>query len=462
MLLEWGVFLAVCLIVLYVYNRGPPKGVFQKMYFDNNGTTEPRVEVLDAMREAAYMGNPSSDYSDVATNRIGELKAEIHKWTGTNSETHEIIINSGASEGNNFIIRSVVDKHRHHEVRPHVIISATEHKTSIGCVDQLVKLGRCTATYIVPNISGQISAEDVSRAITPETVLITVMHANNEIGNKNDLYLIGQEAARRGITFHSDVVQTFGKYAIPMTSCNLSAITMSFHKMYGPNGIGVVVLQKGLADKLEAQISGSQNMGLRGGTENMQAVSGALVAMRLTLLDRPTKNEKLRSMKRSIVNCLQSHFNIDKFADYYDRDDDTIPNIVGTKPFSVVFLGPVTGGGLPIEIEPDTDSRAGSLPNTLLISFMKQPTQEELEGKKKYDNFCNLKLKKELKNHGVIVSIGSACNTKETGPSHVLRAIRAPYIIRCGVIRITLGDNNTLSQTSQLCRILTDCVHKQL
>lgn len=457
MLIEWGVFLAVCLVIVFVLFKRKDHGVFSRMYFDNNGTTEPRVEVLDAMREAAYMGNPSSDYSDVAANKISELKAEIHKWTDTSPETHEIIINSGASEGNNFIIRSVVDKHRHPETIPHIIISATEHKTSIGCVDQLVKQGRCTATYIAPNMYGQISAEDISRAITPETVLITVMHANNEIGNKNDLYLIGMEAANRGITFHSDVVQTFGKYVIPMTSYNLSAITMSFHKMYGPNGIGVVVLQKRLADELEAQISGSQNMGLRGGTENMQAVSGALVAMRLTLLDRPQKNEKLRAMKRSIVNCLQSHFNIDKFADYYNLDDNTIPNIVGNKPFSVVFLGPVTGSGLPIEIEPGTDSRAGSLPNTLLISFLKQPTPGE-----KYDNFCNLKLKKELKNHGVIVSIGSACNTKETGPSHVLRAIRAPYIIRCGVIRITLGDNNTLSQTYSLCRILTDCVHKQL
>jgi len=459
-MIEWGVFLAVCLVVLFmVYRliRENNKGVFSKLYFDNNGTTEPRVEVLDAMREAAYMGNPSSDYSDVAANKITELKKEIHDWTDTNPETHEIIINSGASEGNNFIIRSTIEKNTRIE-KPHIIISATEHKTSIGCVDQLVKQNRATATYIAPNAYGQISAKDVADAITPETVLITIMHANNEIGNKNDLYLIGMEAEKHGILFHSDVVQTFGKYKIPMNSYNLSAITMSFHKMYGPNGIGIIVLKKSPITNLEAQISGSQNNALRGGTENMQAIAGAAEAMRLTLSDRPQKNEKLRAMKKQIVDCLQENFNIDKFENYFGLSDDAIPFVAGPKPFSVVFLGPVSGSGLPIELEPNTDSRAGSLPNTLLVSFLKVPQS----GQPEYKNFCNLKLKKELKKQGVIVSIGSACNTKETGPSHVLRAIRAPYIIRCGVIRITLGDNNTPSQTAQLCNIILNSVRLQL
>lgn len=475
-MIEWGIVFVVSLLIIYLIFRSRtkteelrnPNNVFSNLYFDNNGTTQPHAGVLVAMRNAAYLGNPSAGYSSTANDIINTLKARIHNWTNTSPKTHGIIINSGASEGNNYVIRGVVDKYWRDQISfsrpdtevlvPHIIISATEHKTSIGCVDDLVQLRRCTVTYIAPRETGVISANDVAEVIVPQTVLITVMHANNEIGNKNDISAIGRLARSRGILFHSDCTQTFGKYAIPVEEYGVDIITASFHKMYGPNGIGIVLYNN--AAILEAQISGSQNNGLRGGTENMQAIAGASAAMPITLHDREYKNNLLRAMKAQIVNCFIHNFNIDKFMNYFGKDDSTIPGPLKDAkfPLSVMFLGPVDSKGLPVEtMGAYGDSIiSGVLPNTLLVSFNRvvvDPTS--------YKNFCNLKLKKELADHNVVVSIGSACNTKETGPSHVLKAIRAPYIVRCGVIRITLGDYNTPAQVKKLCEILVRSAYLQ-
>lgn len=445
----------VVLVILLIMNRENFKNFWGKdvnvfnMYFDANGTTPPHKEVVEIVRKTSYVGNPSSSYSSYAKDIIQNLKNSIHNHTNTSPDTHEIILTSGASESNNLLIRGLVDdywmKFPKSNVLPNIILSTVEHKTSILCAEQLAKLGRCEVNFVNVDPDCTVNPDNVNKLINANTILVSIMHANNETGSKNDISRIGEICAKRNITFHSDVVQTFGKYPIQMNLWKVNAISMSFHKMNGPNGIGILCVSKSSIPL--AQICGTQNNNIRGGTENTPAAAGALIAMNVTLANRFNKNARLADFKKQIINCISSYCGVVHFNEFVGKSDafraeGIIPQ--QGKKLMAVFLGPVGSSGFPVD---SSSAVSGSQPNTILVSFVK-PWSEN------YKNFCNLKLKKALQDEGVIVSIGSACNTEVSGPSHVLKALNAPFIIRCGVIRISLGDHNTQSEVKKLCDIL--------
>jgi len=446
----------ILVILAYLLFRPSSESIYDKIYFDNNSTTQPHKDVVKAVANAAYLGNPSASYSFGARIEQDKLRSKVLKWCGVTDDTHLCIVTSSASESNNLIIKSIVDaagfsstmsvfareKLQTPNNKPHVIMSSIEHKTSIDCINKLVDEGRATVTFIAPNIYGQVNPADVAAAIQPSTVLITIMHANNELGTINDIQSIGAIANNNKIPFHTDVVQTFGKVPPEMPKMGINALSMSFHKMNGPMGIGCLVLDKTLASNIDAQIAGSQNEHLRGGTENIPAIAGAAVAMDITHKNRLEKNLHLEEMKDMIMSELSDYFIFDKYSDYANKSDDDALNMVKSKVSNdkakaIVVLGPTDDMGRP-------DGNL-TLPNTILLSVVNMSGD-------KYQRFCNIKLKSDLAAMGVMISIGSACLTSAKGPSHVLKAINAPFIIRCGVVRISLGDYNTKAQVKEFCK----------
>lgn len=455
------VIVVIILILAYLYVRNKSESIYDKIYFDNNSTTQPHKEVVKAITNAAYLGNPSASYSLEAKVKVDELRNKILNWCGVTNETHTCVITSGASEANNFIIRGCVDAwNGKRENIPTIILSNIEHKTSLDCATQLEKLGRARVVLVKANQNSIINPQNVLTAIreNPNTCLVSIMHANNETGGINNISAIGAICKAAKVPFHSDVVQSFGKTPVNMKIWNVDAISMSFHKMNGPMGLGCLVLDKSTFKTnelygLKAQISGSQNDHLRGGTENVPAIAGACMAMDLTLQNRPIKNTKLEEMKKLLISELSDSFAIHKFARYAGKsDEDALALVKSTtetpaspheKVKALVFLGPTDDVGYP--------DYNRTLPNTLLLSVINLPGGPTGTGDA-YQRFCNVKLKSDLAAAGAFISIGSACLTSEKGPSHVLKAIDAPFIIRCGVIRISLGDFNTKAQVHNFCK----------
>jgi cysteine desulfurase len=457
--------LLILLVLVLAYFSNTRTNVFKKYaYFDYNGTTPPLPQVTKKMYNNALLGNPSGIYASAAKTAVSEARNAIASHITSDGETPEqlldrfyVVFNSGASEGNNMVIRSIVMQNRTGPEPPHVVISAVEHKTSIDCAKQLQEEGLATITFVEPAADGTIDPASVAVAIKPETVLVSIMHFNNETGAINDISAIGQAVRAmsanlgRYIPFHSDVVQSIGKMHIPIEKYNIDAITMSFHKMYGPAGLGALVIRKTLAKDLPAQIAGTQNYGLRGGTENTAAISAIPESINTTLSHRHDKNIRLRKFKKYIEASLLSMngAKLGNYSQYYGMSDDYDPfsNVTAKPEFDIVFIGPTQSDGLP---DPERTS-----PNTLTFAIVKHAPV----GK----HFCNIELRDSLfSEHRVVVSIGSACSTSSTSGSHVLTSMKAPYIIRCGVIRISFGDTTSMSDVRKLAFALNDRISAQL
>ena len=456
----------IVLLILVLWYVGRKQTVFDNLFFDNNGTTQPHRAVVKEMAQSAWLGNASSIYAWGAKKKLEDLRESVLKWC--QADHHKVIITSGASEANNLLIRSMVDHHwrvkpvtgRGISAKPHIIMSSIEHKTSIDCAKLLREEGRADVSFISPDNQGNLSLKDIAAAINDRTILISIMSANNELGNLLPVEEIAELAAAREIPFHTDAVQTFGKHQPNMK--NMSALSMSFHKMHGPQGIGVLVLDSNLAEELEGQIAGSQNFHLRGGTENVVAAAGALKAMKITLADRAKKNQKMLDMKRRAVKKLSEAFMILDFEKFAGKTDEAAEAMTATPvqfdvtrdhksrtPKGMIILGPTNKLGLPDDLRTN--------PNTLLVSVVNMRNSNTVP----YERFCNIKFKSDLAADGAIVSIGSACQTGEKGASHVLKEISAPFVVRCGVIRISLSDYNTMSQVDSLCKKFIDAAWLQ-
>lgn len=434
------VLIILCISSL-ITNQG--ENIFKEYYyFDNNGTTDMPRCVVRAIERASHLGNASATYGTSAREKIDDLTLLVSNWLQLQS-FHLVTFNSGASEGNNTIIRGVVEKHfATSGERGHIVLSAIEHKTSLECAELLQKAKMVDVTLVAPQPDGTITAADVAAAMRPNTILVSVMASNNETGTIMPIADITRavKAINPLVIMHTDAVQSFGKYTLPISSIGLDALTMSFHKMQGPPGLGCLVLSELAVSRMNPLIAGSQNFALRGGTENIPAIAGAAEAMRYTLHNRHQKNLHLMAMKSYILGALSKRYKFGKFADYYGRSDDYSPSVTSdSDEIEIVPLGPAC---------PKMAN-----PNTLLLSIVKRGPLKQ--------HFCNIQLKKDLLERKTIISIGSACNTSAPGASHVLMAIKAPYVIRCGVIRISLGDQNTMRDCKALVRNLIECIGLQ-
>lgn len=435
------ILLIVLILANYSDKISARNNIYRKFaYFDNNGTTQPHSSVIKAMRQASNCGNPSAGYASYAKSIIQDAKTMIESRT---SPGIEIIFNSGASEGNNQVLRSFTHDNLRNQGNKHLVISSIEHITSIECAKFLSRCPGVTVTFVKPTVEGIINPEDIRSAVTPDTVLVSVMHVNNETGAVNNIAAIGEICGDLGVPFHVDAVQSFGKHRIPMKSWGVNFATVSFHKLGGPSGVGALLSDKKYP--LNPMICGTQNNSLRGGTENIVGIAGSLEAMRVTFRNRDSKNLRMREMKESVARALADEFRVKKFCELAGEGDGEIDIGVREESKCVVFLGPVGNSGMP--------DPARSSPNTLMFSVVKNSSFGE--------HFCNNKLQEYLRERGVVVSVGSACSAKKQGSSHVLVEMKAPFLVRCGVIRVSIGDNNTKKEAEKLVKELVAGIKAQ-
>lgn len=244
------------------------------IYLDNNATTQVDPRVLDVMLPyfTEKFGNPSSKHSfgymansavDVAREQIAGL---------INADKSEIYFTSGATESINLIHFGVSDKIYHKNI--HIISSDVEHSASFESLIQLQKKG-IEVTFLKCDKNGFIHPEQILEAIKPQTILVSIIAANNEIGTINDIAAIGKICKSNNILFHSDATQAFGKVKIDVKEMNIDFLSFSSHKIYGPKGIGAVFIRKGLENKITPLIfGGAQEKGLRSGTLNVSGIVG--------------------------------------------------------------------------------------------------------------------------------------------------------------------------------------------
>ena len=422
------------------------------IYFDNNATTIMSTEAKKALLEWCNRGNPSSGYASAKEARA--MMTEFRKYIGklcsidsccpeardskvadsvrNDPSKYKVIFTSGASEANCTAISSIISAYE--EVTrniPHVVVSAIEHKSIISMVKSYQSRGKITATFVQPTKSGHIKPEDIEKAITNDTCLVCVMHANNETGAINNIQKIGQIAHKHNVPFHCDTVQSFGKFPISPIKDNVDSFCISFHKLHGPPGVGALLIKQQLLQgyNLSPMIYGSQNEGYRGGTENLPGIGASLVATKITMQDRLQKNKNSGKIKQYIMNELSKNIHTRQFTQY-------TPNGKAPK-IEIVFL---------------SNASEYYLPNTLLLSVVKHS--------KPY--ICNVKMKDSLEKQGIVISVGSACNTADEKASHVLYAMGADELIRKGALRISLGDVNTLPEAKKFVQEFLKIIKQQI
>lgn len=395
------------------------------IYLDNNATTIICPEAEAAYKKWIKCYNPSSAsrVSQGAKSMMDSVRNAILAHCGTDSNIYTVIFTSGATESNCFILRSCAESYRKiRQTKPHIIISSIEHHSIMECAAALEDSGYADITRISPNMYGCILADDVAKCIKPTTCLISIMYANNEVGSINNIQRIGELAHEHKIPMHTDAVQIFGKYPIVLEKNNIDAMSVSFHKLYGPKGIGLMILKNELIKgyELKGQICGSQEQGLRGGTENLPAIASGFEAMKCNFRNRKAKNRRLLKMREFMLDKLSS--------------SDLIKPGVYSEYLNEKFVSALKNAELVI-LGPPREKISHYLPNTVLLSIAK-PGKE----------FCNVKFKEDLDKVGIVVSITSACLTSSETASHVLTAMGAPKIIKRGVLRISMGDTNTMDE----------------
>lgn len=346
---------------------------------DNNATTDPYCAVLDEMKKAAKYGNPSSVYATEAKAVIEKLKKLILETLG--KPNHRVIITSGASESNNMIIKGFHGK---------VYVSSMEHKTSLLAA-------AAKNAMIVP----AFNFVNILKNRNMDNSLVSRMAINNETGDYIEDEILNFFEDRNFIS-HIDMAQFYGKMDKNnakhrrIVNC-ADCISISFHKMHGPAGIGALVIPKNLV--IDPLIEGSQNDHLRGGTENIMGCAGAIKAIELCLADRTKKNIRLVCLHDSIFKVLQD--------------------------YPIIFL---TKNSI----------------NTLLVSFVPEW------------KFCNSKFRLGMAAKGVKVSVGSACNSGNLKASHILDELGVNDKVKAGTIRFSVGDFNKDSDIDYLKKILPD------
>ena len=355
------------------------------IYVDNNATTRVAPEVVEEMSPyfSDFYGNPSSMhfFGGQVQRKVEEARERVAALIGARPE--EIIFTSCGTESDNTAIMSAL--HSNPEKR-HVVSTRVEHPAVKNLVAQLKREGY-RVTEVPVDSKGLLSMEDVARAITDDTAIVSVMWANNETGVLFPVEEIAALAKRRGALFHTDAVQAVGKVPVNMAESQIDMVSISGHKLHAPKGIGALYLRRGTRFSPYI-IGGHQERGRRGGTENVPYIIGLGKACELAAGSLDDENQRVRGLRDKLENGLL----------------EKIPNSI---------------------INGDREQR---LPNTVSISF------EYVEGE-------SILLK--LSDKGICASSGSACTSGSLEPSHVLRAMGVPFTAAHGSIRFSLSVYNT-------------------
>ncbi|MHC1746062.1 MAG: cysteine desulfurase NifS [Negativicutes bacterium] len=369
----------------------------KRVYFDNSATTQTHEEVAKIMVE--YMtekyGNPSSIHSfgREAHKAVEEARAQVATLLGANP--NEIFFTSGGTEADNLAIKGVALANR--KKGNHIITTAIEHHAVLHSCEFLEKEG-FVVTYLPVDENAMVSLEDVKKAITDQTILISVMYANNEVGTMQPIREIGQLAKEKGIYFHTDAVQAVGSYPVNVNDDHIDLLSLSGHKFNGPKGIGALYVRRGVRIG-SIQKGGSQERGMRAGTENVPGIIGLGKASELAGAEMDEKIKKLTGLREKLIEGI-----IAKIPD-------------------VKLNG----------------HRTARLPGNVNFSFL------YVEGE-------SLLLNLDLK--GVAASSGSACTSGSLDPSHVLLAMGLTHEVAHGSLRLSLGRNNSEADADYCLEVL--------
>ena len=372
-----------------------------RIYLDHAATTPVTDKVLASMLPffSECWGNPSGIYGTGREARKAVEKARRQAAAALGSEPREIIFTSGGSESDNMAIKGAAYALK--ETGNHIITTAIEHPAVLNTCRWLETQG-FRITYLPPDGKGRIDPESVRRSIRNDTILISVMTANNEIGTLEPISEIGAAAREKGILFHTDAVQAVGAVPVDVNRMNTDLLSLSAHKFGGPKGIGALYIRKG--SKVEKLIhGGEQERGMRAGTENLPAIVGLGTAIE------------------------EAAENLAAYTEYTSRlRDRLISGIIGTIPDS--------------KLNGPAEDR---LPGNCHVSF------ERIDGEA-------LLLRLDLA--GIAASSGSACTSGSRESSHVLKAIGLTETEAKGSLRLTVGKENTAEEIEETIRVIRGIV----
>ncbi|MDP4119339.1 MAG: cysteine desulfurase NifS [Bacillota bacterium] len=373
------------------------------IYFDHAATTPVKPEVLASMIPyfVQHYGNPSSIYGIGRENREAVENARAKIAAGINAKPNEIYFTGCGTEADNWAIRGAA--HAYSAKGRHIITSAIEHHAVLHTCAALEKEG-FEVTYVKPDEYGIVHTDDVEKAIRPDTILISIMFANNEIGTVQDIAALGKLAHDHGILFHTDAVQATGAIPINVKEMNIDMLSMSAHKLYGPKGVGALYIKTGVRPDIFMN-GGAQERSRRGGTENVAGIVGFAKAMEIAQDGIEEKAAYITTMRDYLIQSIE----------------DKIPYVR------------LNG------------HRTQRLPNNVNFSF------QYIEGEA-------LLLSLDLK--GIAASSGSACTSGSLDPSHVLLAIGLPHEIAHGSLRLTIGEETTMEDIDYVVNSLVEIVDR--
>ncbi|KKM09244.1 cysteine desulfurase [Clostridiales bacterium PH28_bin88] len=375
----------------------------RKVYLDHSATTPVHPEVADLMMQylTSTWGNPSSihAFGREARKGVEEARERVAGLIGAKPE--EIFFTSGGTEADNMAVLGTA--YAKQKKGNHIIASSFEHHAVLDPCKFLEKQGyRVTFLPVTPE--GLVRVEDVEAAITDQTILITIMHVNNEVGTIQPIEEIGRLAKTRGITFHTDAVQSAGKIPVDVNALQVDLMTVSAHKIYGPKGIGCLYVRKGT--RLEPIThGGGQERKRRPGTENVPGMVGFGKAAELAARELDSESARLTVLRDKLIDGLMN------------RVDHVRLNGHRTK----------------------------RIPTNVNVSI------EFVEGE-------SILLSMDM--HGIGASSGSACTSGSLDPSHVLLAMGIPYEVAHGSLRMTLGRDNTEEDVKYVLEVLPGIIER--
>ena len=373
------------------------------VYLDYAATTYVKPEVLEEMLPyfTQKFGNPSSFYSISRENRMAIDKARAQVAKALNCDVNEVYFTGGGSEADNWAIKGIASAHKNKG--NHIIPTKIEHHAVLHTCQYLEKHG-FEVTYLDVDDKGLVNLEELKNAITDKTILVSIMFANNEIGTIEPIKQIGEICRERKIFFHTDAVQAVGNVAIDVKDMNIDLLSLAGHKIYGPKGVGVLYIRKGI--KIDNLIhGGSQERNRRAGTENIPGVVGLGKAIELA------------------TDNLEEHRN--KMIALRDRLIEGLLKVPYTR------LNGAEG-----------DKR---LPGNVNVCF------EFVEGE-------SILLSLDFK--GICASSGSACTSGSLDPSHVLLAIGLPHEIAHGSLRLTLGEGSKEEDVDYILEVIPPIIER--
>lgn len=372
-------------------------------YFDNAATTKINSEVLNEMMPflTNEYGNSSSIYTLGRTSRNAIELARKRVANAIGADIDEIYFTSGGTESDNWALKGIASANI--KKGKHIIVSSVEHHAILKSCESLERHG-FEISYAPVNPDGVINIEKLKELIRDDTILISVMYANNEIGTIQPIEDIVKIAREKGIYFHTDAVQAVGHIQINVKELGIDLLTISAHKLNGPKGIGALYIKKGV--NIDSFVDGGdQEMKRRAGTENTAGIVGFGKAIELAVTDIDKKNAYVKNLRDTAINGILSH----------------IPD---------TFLNG------------DIEKR---LPGNVNICF-------------KYVEGESILL--HLDRLGICASTGSACTSASLEPSHVLLAIGVPPELAHGSLRLTFDSNNTIEEVNYLLKVLPDIISK--